>query len=203
VSELLKTVIEVDVDGVLADIHGHLSNYLSDVYPGFDGDKHIESWTMKELDLLNINLRPRIFELFGDPEFISTIVPYYDVVDSLKQLSLTVKDWGMDLVLHTNVHSQCVEARQEWIQRQADQLGVHLECKVTSCPVKEVWPNTYAIIEDNLENIQNAVADVKILMRRGHNRNYSEKDLGVCKHAHVVTSFAEAVDLLIDLKENL
>lgn len=199
---MTKNIIEIDVDGVLADIHGHLNSYLSSIHPGFDGDKDIQSWSMKELDLINKNIRPRILQLFGDPEFISTISPFYDALDALKQLLYSAQDWGMDLVLHTNVHDNCVSSREEWIRRQADHLGLELKCRVTSHPVKEVLENTYAIIEDNADNLKSSNADIKILMRRGHNRFFGTKDIGSCKEAYVVTSFSEAVDLLIDIKEN-
>ena len=52
----------------------------------------------------------------------------------------------------------------------------------------------YIIIEDNVGNLKKSNAEYKFLVRRGHNRNYTESDLGNCKKSFVCNSFYDCVD---------
>ena len=61
---------------------------------------------------------------------------------------------------------------------------------------KKTRTDSYIVIEDNVRNLRNSNADYKILIRRGHNRNYSEKDLGTCKKGFVCNSFYDSVDIV-------
>jgi 5'(3')-deoxyribonucleotidase len=189
---LNRNIVEVDIDGVIADIHGALGAQLTDIMEDFVGDHHVHSWDMKELNELDERLRPRILELFGTPEFIGGLNPFVGAFDSLVALVNYAKENGLEVVINTNVFTGCIPAREAWLDRWFEIHGINLKYAVTSVKSKAMM-NSLVIIEDNIENIRNSSAPYKFLVRRGHNRLFVQEDFGVCVEGIIVDSFSDAV----------
>ena len=65
---------------------------------------------------------------------------------------------------------------------------------------KKTLETTKILIEDSVRNLQKSNADYKFLIRRCHNRDFTEKDLGESKESFVVDSFYDAVQKIKSIK---
>lgn len=195
-------LIEIDVDGVLGNIHGSLGPYLTDIYPGFDGDKHITSWGMKELNDINTSLRPRILKLFNNPEFILNMPVFDGVPKALNSLKKAADKAGFEIIINSNSYKPCIAAKKKWLQKLLSKASVEILCRVTSDSVKSML-DSYVVVEDNPDNLKASKAPYKILIRRGHNRFASLKDLGEFKKAFICNDFVDAEKIIESIIENL
>ena len=167
-------ILELDVDGVVANIHCGLNSYVNEKFGiDFDGDKDIYTWGMKELDS---EVRSYIFSLFGDPEFIRNLKPFNGSLEALKSISAKVNGLGGCIVFNTNVFKGCVEARKDWLSEFLADSGIEAFKIVKSNKGKDML-NSTIIVDDCFDNIVNSNAKVKVLMRRGHNRSINTCDI--------------------------
>lgn len=192
-----RRIIEVDVDGVLANIHQSINPYMQSIYEGFDGDKHIESWGMQELDKLDERLRSSILKLFGEPEFIGNLKEYDGIVDSLKRLDDFCKSRGLQMIINTAVFKGCADARIQWLDNLLKKASIDCGVIVSNGGKKKML-NSLVCIEDNVDNLRKSEALIKVLIRRGHNRGYSHKDIGGNSMKLIFSSFNNAVDYIVN-----
>jgi 5'(3')-deoxyribonucleotidase len=193
---LKRNIIEVDIDGVIADIHGALGENLTDIMEGFVGDHHVHSWDMKELNEIDERLRPRILQLFGQPDFIRNLKPFDGAFNSLLTLVAYAEANDLDVVINTNVFNGCVDARKEWLDQFFKEFGITISYNVVSTSGKKMM-DSLIIVEDSIVNILNSSAPYKFLVRRGHNRSFTEADFDANSKYHIVDTFSSAVKLIV------
>lgn len=195
-----KVIIEVDVDGVVLNIHQHLNNYVRDLYPDFDGDKHIESWGMEELNKLHKDLRGRCLSLFNSPEFMTTI-PFFDnAIDSLKVLDSFQQQYSNVLVV-LNTHcfnSDIVMSRYKQLSKilRDENIGIPLFC---NSGTEKKMLNSSCCIEDCYLNLKRSNALYKFLVARGHNRHVKYEDMGHCYVLYFGGQLSSYVGIVEDL----
>lgn len=168
-------IMEIDVDGVIADIHNGLNSYVSKKFGiDFSGERDIHTWGMKELDP---DVRKYVLQLFNSPEFIGNL-KYLDCsLEALILIDIMLRKLGGKIVLNTNINSACKEAREDWLKTLIKTSGIKAECITDSNPVKNMLKDSYIVVEDNAENLRNSNAPYKFLIRRGHNRSVTVEDL--------------------------
>lgn len=170
-------IVEIDVDGVIANIHNGLNKSVSAKFGiDFNGERDICTWSMKELDS---DVRKFIFSQFNNPDFISGL-DYLDCsLEALILIDILVRKLKGRLVINTNINSPCREAREEWLKTLIKTSGIKAECITESNPVKNMLEDSHVVIEDNADNLRNSTAPYKFLIRRGHNRSVTVEDLVV------------------------
>ena len=192
-----KAEIEIDCDGVLADMDGAYAPYVQDIIPDFSEEKYIREWNMPLVEKEYPEAYERIKKLWIDPLFISSLKRYPGVEDGLRTLYSSVKDVA-DIILHTHIFNSgpVYDSREKWLKDLRDETNVDFVIDISTGSYKQTRDGTMILVEDNVNNLQRSNADYKILIRRGHNRNYSEKDLGSCKESFVCNSFYDSVDVI-------
>lgn len=170
-------IVEIDVDGVIANIHNGLNKSVSKEFGiDFNGDRDICTWSMKELDP---DVRKFIFSQFSNPDFISGL-DYLDCsLEALILIDIMVRKLNGKIVINTNINSPCREAREEWLKTLIKTSGIKAECITDSNPSKVMLKDSYIVVEDNADNLRNSTAPYKFLIRRGHNRSVTVEDLVV------------------------
>lgn len=175
VSSGVKRVIELDVDGVIADIHNGLNNYVYDEFNvDFNGERDIHTWGMKELDP---EIRKFILARFSCPDFISNLDYIDGSIEALIMLDIMVRQLGWEIKLNTNVNSECIDARKCWLTKMLRETGVKADFVVDNNLHKIMLNDSYVVVDDNADNIRNSKAKLKFLIRRGHNRDITQSDL--------------------------
>lgn len=165
--------IEIDADGVILAIHTHINKYVQDLYSGFDGDKHISSWGMHELNNLHPELRSRILGLFTDVGFMSTVPVYLSSDIALHRLlDFCNYDSMLIPIINTHCYSQKIgrvrkRSLSAWLINNDIPIKV-----IVSVGYEKVMLNKNIImcIEDNADNLIKSSAKIKCLVSRGHNR---------------------------------
>lgn len=197
-----KRKVEIDVDGVLANMDGSYAEYVSDLIPDFSEEKYITEWNMPSVERDFPEAFKRICSLWDNPDFIRDLKRYPNVEKGLIKLYSSVKDKA-ELVIHTHIFNPgaVFESRKSWLEDLRDETDVDFIIDICTGENKKTRTDSYIVIEDNVRNLNNSNADYKILIRRGHNRKYNENDLGSCKKAFVCNSFYDSVDVVIKLLE--
>lgn len=166
-------IIEIDADGVILAIHTHINNYVQSLYNGFDGDTHITSWGMRELDALNPQLRPKLYSLFGDPKFMSSVPAFNNAIEAL-DIIMHSCCYSTKLIPIINTHCFTPEigrARKTSLKKLLYDNGLPIPVIVSVGKDKEMMKhNVFMCIEDNAENLRKSDAFIKCLVARGHNR---------------------------------
>ncbi|MNL91106.1 5' nucleotidase, deoxy (Pyrimidine), cytosolic type C protein (NT5C) [compost metagenome] len=187
-----SNIIELDVDGVVLDIHNYIGSYVGHLVPNFIGDEQISSWGMSELTAIHPELRGTIFKLFKDPRFMGSIPLFRDTIPSLRALYDLCSIKGLSICFNTNVDSQCVGVRNNTL----DSI-IKVTCmeanKVIQCNKDKVMLNSLVCVEDNAENLRKSSAPIKFLIRRGHNRTTTLKDIGKYEKGFIVPSMYHVV----------
>lgn len=194
---LKRLEIEIDCDGVLANMDGAYAPYVKDIIPDFSEEKYIREWNMPLVAQEYPEAYARIQKLWVDPVFISNLKRYSGVEDGLRNLYSSVKDKA-DIILHTHIFDTgaVYNSREKWLKDLRKETNVDFVIDISTGSNKGTRKTTDILVEDNVGNMQRSNADYKILIRRGHNRNYTEKDLGTCKQGFVCSSFYDSVDII-------
>lgn len=192
-----KFQIEIDVDGVLADMDGSYGAYVKDIIPDFCEEKYILEWNMPQVEKKYPVAYDRIKGLWTNPEFIYNLPRYPNIEKSLQKLYGIVKDIA-DIVIHTHIRGKnaVYDSRYLWLNELKEDTEVDFKIEISTDDEKGTRKNSKFIIEDNVSNLRKSNADFKILVRRGHNRNYQACDLGDCEKSYVVNSFCDAVEII-------
>ena len=195
-----KCNIEIDVDGVLANMDGAYAPYVSDLVPDFSEEKYITEWNMPYVAKNFPEAFKRISSLWVNPEFIYNLQRYPRIEDGLIKLYSAVKDMA-NIVIHTHIFNlgEVFESRKSWLEDLREDTNVDFIIDICKGENKKTRTDSKIVIEDNVSNLRKSNAEYKILIRRGHNRNYNENDLGDCKKSFVCDSFYDSVDIVINL----
>jgi 5'(3')-deoxyribonucleotidase len=196
-SDIVKKKIEIDVDGVLANMDGSYAEYVKDIIPDFSEEKYITEWNMPFVEQNYPEAFKRISSLWDNPTFIRDLPRYPKIEDGMIKLYNSVKGVA-DIIVHTHIFNPgaVFESRNSWLEDLREDTNVDFMIDICTGSCKKTRTDSYIVIEDNVRNLRNSNADYKILIRRGHNRNYSEKDLGSCKKSFVCNSFYDSVDIV-------
>lgn len=189
--------IEIDVDGVLANMDGSYTPYIKHIIPDFSEEKYITGWGAPKVR----EVYPDAFEiikfLWTDPDFFESLPRYPRVIEALKRLNGIINGKAR-VVIHTHVlnNGPVYQKRFEWLKVLMAEADVDFEIEISYGEKKYTRLNTKIIIEDNVTNLHNSNADYKILIRRAHNRDFNECDLGISKASFVVADVYDAVTLI-------
>ncbi len=199
-STISKANIEIDVDGVLANMDGSYAEYVSDLIPDFSEEKYITEWNMPYVEQNFPEAFERISSLWTNPSFIRGLSRYPKVEDGMKKLYSSVKDKA-EIIVHTHIFNPgaVFESRKSWLEDLRDDTGVDFIIDICTGSVKKTRTDSKIVIEDNVSNLRKSNAEYKILIRRGHNRKYNENDLGECKKSYVCSSFYDSVDIVKEI----
>lgn len=171
--------VEIDADGVLLQTHTYMNNFLQQYYQGFDGERDIYSWGMRELDELNPELRPAIIRLFNDAFFMGSI-PFYSCADAAMSLIIKscIKAGNIVPIIHTHCSTAVAKSRYDYLYSWLVNCKFPAALIVDTDEHKISLPgNILMTIEDNVTNLKNSNAKYKCLVSRGHNRFASPQDL--------------------------
>lgn len=189
---MTSKIVEIDIDGVIADIHNGLNPHLKPIYREFDGDTLIENWNMQELNIYDRRLRSKALQLFGDADYIANLKPFDGAIEALVNLYEAMKKTNLEIVFNSNVDNEaCVDARFAWFDKYIKPTGISYNANVTCLPKKQKL-NSVVIVDDYPENLINSDAPIKIMIRRGHNRYSKVVDFGKFKTLHISNSFVDA-----------
>lgn len=167
-----KIKIEIDVDGVLADLlnNAELKKMLSDVYPDYTEDC-IEEYDFANIKRSNPIAAQIIRDSFSNASYMRT-VPVYDGVtegfNRLAQLS------NLDICIHTLVFGgyDVIKARKDWLEELEHSANVRYQIDHTK---KIMFNDSHIVIEDSPGNLDNSNAAIKILIAHGYNKKYAEE----------------------------
>lgn len=189
--------IEIDVDGVLANMDGEYENYLKDIIPDFTEEKYVTEWNMPFVKENFPKAFERVQRLYRDPEFIYNLKRFPKVEEGLINLGEVVKDKA-EIIIHTHIFDigSVYQSREKWLNDLREETGVDFQIEISTGQKKDTRKNTYIIIEDNVTNLQRSNAKYKFLIRRCHNRSYGVKDIGSCKKGFVCESFYDTVPII-------
>lgn len=168
-------LIEIDVDGVVANIHGGLNKPVSKKFGvDFDGERDLKTWGMHEV---GEEKRKFIFELFKTPQFIGDLKPLDDAIDALISINKLIEHYGCgQIVFNTNIADNCVDIRSAWLDDIIKKTGI-TATKIVNPTYPKAMLRSFIVVEDNLDNLNRSKAFVKILVRRGHNRSVTSNDI--------------------------
>lgn len=192
-----KRRVEIDVDGVLANMDGSYEPYLRPFIPDFTEDKYIRQWNMADVGHVSPKALEKIRELWVDPEFLRSLPRFENVVEGLRLLDSIP---NLEIVIHTHIkgNADAIAARYEWIKALEKDVGGNFTIDICAGEFKQMRTDTYYIIEDNVRNLNNSPAKVKFLVRRCHNRAFTVDDIVINQAADVVDSFYEAAKTIYD-----
>lgn len=199
---MIEFQIEVDVDGVLADMDGGYTPYIIDIIPDYTEEKYITGWSMPIVAENYPEAFERVKKLWVDPEYIANLPRYERVTEGMSKLGKFCKNKAKILV-HTHLleDGAVYSSRYNWLKDLQRESKTDFDINISVGPVKKVFDNIKVKIEDCVSNLQKSNADYKFLVRRCHNRDFNESDLGECKGAFVVDSFYDAVQIIEDIDE--
>lgn len=189
--------VEIDVDGVLANMDGAYANHIKHLIPDFSESKYVKSWNMQEIGDVSPEALSIIKNLWVTPDFIGGLHRFPGVEEGMKILNAIP---NLDIVVHTHIldNDDVVKRRYQWVKKLEKDIGGNFTIDICVGASKTMRTDTYYIIEDNVRNLNNSSAKVKFLVRRCHNRNFNEDDIGNCELAKVVKSFNNAAHLIYE-----
>lgn len=195
-----KKNIVFDVDGVFADMDGSYDEYIKHIIPDYSEEKYITDWGMP----IVAKNYPEAFEivksLWVSADFIGKLKRFPKVVEGLKDLENSIGKLA-NFIVHTHIYEEgeVFNSREKWLEDLREDSGMDFQIDISTGPNKSVKENTFILVEDCVANLQRSDAKYKILIRRCHNRNYSEKDLGKCKKSYVLPSFYDSVAVIKEI----
>lgn len=194
-----KYIVEVDTDGVLADMDGSYGPYITDIIPDFSEEKYIRGWSMPIIRDKYPNAHDIIKALWRDPDFIGNLPRFENVEDGMKALCAIP---GVQVIVHTHIfNKEAGAARKKWLEKLRKDTGTNFKIDVCIGESKKTLDKVDVTIEDNINNLNRSHAKIKFLVRRAHNRDFGVLDIENADAAFVVDSFYDAVEILASIKE--
>jgi len=182
-----KFYVEIDVDGVLADMDGSYAEYVKHIIPDFNEEKYIKDWGMPNVKETYPEAFSIIVGLYRNPDFIRNLPRYKGVEESLRSIYKEVEQRKGSIVIHTHILTpKCASAREEWLKELRRDTGVEFEIDICVGDKKKTRDNSLIVVEDNVKNLRNSQAPYKVLMRRGHNRFFTLEDIGDYEEGYIV-----------------
>ena len=181
----MKKEVEIDVDGVLANLDGSYAPYIMDIIPDYTEEKYITGWDMPLIQKNYPEAFKRIQNLWVDPIFIENLEMYPNVDVALSKLYSEISDFA-DIVIHTHIRGSedVYKARYNWI---------------STDDTKKSRKNSFIVIEDNVNNLKRSSAENKVLIRCSHNRSFNLNDIGDYRRGFIFESFYASVPTMINV----
>ncbi len=199
-------IIDIDVDGVLADMHNGYFKYIDKFIPNYNEYEYITDWSFTKIKSEYPIAYDVIMELHKNPYFIKSLKRIEGVERSLCELYyniLTNETFKGDRIrFHTHILEEgyLVKARQQWLEELIRDTGINAEIKISVGGSKGILEDTDILIEDNVTNLYNSSAKIKLLIKRGHNQNNTIEDLGQFTYAKKCEDFSDAVSELVKVR---
>jgi 5'(3')-deoxyribonucleotidase len=195
--------IEIDVDGVLADMDGSYGPYVKHIIPDFSEEKHILNWGVPEIKDKYPEAYQIIKSLWSNPDFVMSLPRYPRVAEAIIKLDKLIKGKGR-IVIHTHVFTKEVhDMRYKWLEILKEETGVDFEIQISLGDKKHKRTNTFILIEDNVNNSKNSSALYKFLIRRGHNRIFNKDALGEANGRYIANDIYEAVEKIEEIFDKI
>lgn len=195
-NEVIKNIneIEIDVDGVLANMDGSYKKYIEDIIPDFSEEKYIKEWDMPDVQRDYPEAFERISKLWINPDFIYNLERFPKVVDGMQKLVKVIGN-PSKIIVHTHIFDTGLvyKSREQWLKDLQRDSGVPFKIEISTGKNKNSRNSSDVIIEDNVTNLFRSVANYKFMIRRGHNRKYNELDMGIYEKGFVCDSFYNSV----------
>lgn len=159
-------LIEIDLDGVIADIYSPVERLIKgEGYHNFTFD-NVKTYEAKEP---NIGCpRVEMNKWFNRPEIYNIIEPYKGVEELISWLLRN----KVKVVINTKSTIEVEEGKRVWIEALKHRIKdgkIHYIIE-TSAGLKKMLKNSRVLIEDSLENIRRSPAETKFLISRHHNK---------------------------------
>lgn len=184
-----RRIIEVDTDGVLANMDGGYEPYLRKFIPDFTEEKYIDDWGMPKVQKLCPEAFNVVQGLWKDYDYMRNLKRLPDVEYGFQILN----NLDFDVVIHTHIFSdEAATARREWLEDLMIDADTNFDIDICQGAVKSTLENPYITIEDNIKNLNKSNAKIKILIRRCHNRNVKLTDITGGEIRFICNSFYEA-----------
>lgn len=187
--------VEIDVDGVLANLDGSYAPYVKPLIPDFTEEKYIRSWNMIDVEEKSPEAMKIIRDLWVNPTHMGNLRRFPHVVDGFRILGSIP---NLEIVVHTHIlQTKAVQSRYKWVERVLKDAGVS-NASIDICVGKKktMHSDSYYVIEDSPANLAKSPAKVKFMVRRCHNRAFNADDIGTAEYKKVVPSFYEAAKLI-------
>lgn len=196
----MKKEVEIDVDGVLANLDGSYAPYIMDIIPDYTEEKYITGWDMPLIQKNYPEAFKRIQNLWVDPIFIENLEMYPNVDVALSKLYSEISDFA-DIVIHTHIRGSedVYKARYNWIQKLMEISGIDGKIEISTDDTKKSRKNSFIVIEDNVNNLKRSSAENKVLIRCSHNRSFNLNDIGDYRRGFIFESFYDSVPTMINV----
>lgn len=195
-----KKIIEIDVDGVLADMDGAYEKYVKHLIPDFSEEKYVTDWNMPKVEKEYPEAYRIVRSLYSNPEFIGNLERFPKVVEGFQKLDKYVGNKA-DFVVHTHIieEGEPSKSREDWLVNLRNDSKVDFKIDICTGINKKTRDGSFVVIEDNVTNLRKSTAPYKFLIRRCHNRKYGKESLGKYKEAYVCNSFYDCADIIKDI----
>lgn len=189
-----KREIEIDVDGVLANLDGAYYPYICDIIPDYTEEKYITGWDMPLIQENYPEAFKRILALWDNPIFIYNLKPFIGVELGLNKLYREIKD-DAEIVIHTHIRGEddVYKARYNWIEDLMKRSKIQGKIEISRGVSKDTRKNSFIVVEDNPMNLVKSNAENKFLIRQAHNREFDLRDVGVYKNGFIKPDFYSCV----------
>lgn len=188
----MKKKIEIDVDGVLADLlnNAELKAMLADVFPNYNEDC-ITVYDFANIKESNPIAEKIIRDSFSNPDYMRRLPAYEGVLEGFERLA---KIPELDICIHTLVTGgyDVIKARKEWIEELNRHDAIRYQIDHHK---KTMFNDSYIVIEDAPENLERSNATHKILIAHGYNKQYANEHPEV----FVARDFNHATQIIAEL----
>lgn len=190
-------IVEIDVDGVLANMDESYGPYIEHIVPNFSEEEHITDWGIPYLQENYPEASKIIRGLYVNPEFIRGLPRYENIEKYLNRIYNVVNSYNGKTVVHTHILSpECEQPRELWLKELKRDSEVDFEIDICVGAKKKTRVNSLIVVEDNISNLKKSSAPYKILMRRGHNRNYGLNDIGAYEQGYIVEDLSNVANII-------
>lgn len=172
--EQVKT-IEIDVDGVLADLFGNkeLKKMLKNAYPGWKPEI-IKEYNFAHLKTTHPEAYNIILNSFKNASYMRSLPAYHGVEEGFTRLATLAQNTQLDICIHTLIFGgmEVIKARKDWLDDL--QLPEHVRYQIDH-EEKRMFKGSFVIIEDSPDNLERSNAKHKILISQSYNQKYAEE----------------------------
>jgi len=194
-----RYIVEVDTDGVLADMDGQYGPHISHIVPDYSEERYIRGWSMPLIRDNYPEAHNIIKSLWRSPAFIGSLPRFENVEEGMQKLCSLP---GVQVIVHTHIFNQSAgAAREKWLEQLRSDTDTDFDIDVCVGDTKKTLDHVDVTIEDNILNLNRSKAKIKFLVRRAHNRDYNVEDIENASAAFVVNSFYDAVNILASINE--
>lgn len=188
-------IIEIDVDGVLADLFGNkeLKKMLKNAYPGWKPE-HIKEYNFAHLKQTHPEAYNIIFNSFKNAKYMRGLPAYKGVSEGFTRLDALAQTSKLDICIHTLIFGgmEVIKARKDWLDDL--RLPNHVRYQIDH-EEKRMFNGSFILVEDSPDNLDRSNATHKILISQSYNEKYAEEHPDVI----VANDFNHATQIIENL----